>query len=75
MMSNVDLNIFMLHILLRILRNEFSVKIVEPNHLINFLSGDMLLPKFGEYNYYHEAGSKHVLVLFWVRNIVAIYKK
>ena len=65
----------MLHILLKILRNKFSVKIVEPDHLINFLSGDMLLPKFGKYYYYHDAGSKHVLVLFLVRDIVAIYKK
>ena len=39
------------------------------------LSGDMTLPKFGEYNYYHEAGSKPELILFWVRDIFTVYKK
>ena len=33
------------------------------------LSYDMILPKFGEYNYYHEDG------LFLVRDTVAVYKK
>ena len=37
------------------------------------LSGDMINPKFGEYNYYHETGSKSELILLWVGDIV--YKK
>ena len=28
-----------------------------------------------EHNYYHEAGSKPEIILFWVRDIVAVYKK
>ena len=39
------------------------------------LNGDMILPKFREYSYFHEAGSKSELILFWVRNIVAVYRK
>ena len=39
------------------------------------LSGDMILPKFGEYNYCHKAESKPEFILFWVRDIVAVYKK
>ena len=34
----------------------------------------MILPRFGEYNNYNEAGSKPGLILFWVRDIVAVYK-
>ena len=39
------------------------------------LNGDMIFPKFGEDQYYHEAGSKPELILFWVHDIVTIYKK
>ena len=39
------------------------------------LSGDMILPKFGEYNHYHEIGSKTENILFWVRDTVAVFKK
>ena len=39
------------------------------------LNCDTILPKFREYSHFHEAGSKPELILFWVRNIVAIYKK
>ena len=35
----------------------------------------MILPKFREYNYYHEARSKPGLILFWIRDIVTFYKK
>ena len=30
------------------------------------LSGDMILPKFGEYKYYHETGSKPEHIIFCV---------
>ena len=46
----------------------------QPEHLIQDLSGDMSLPKFGEYKYYHKAGSKTERNLFWVRDIIAVYK-
>ena len=35
----------------------------------------MIIPKYGEYNYYHEAESKPELIIFWVRDIVAVYKR
>ena len=43
--------------------------------MIKTLGGDMIFPKFGEYSYYHEAGSKSDLILFRVCDIVAVYKK
>ena len=43
--------------------------------MMKFFRGNMILPKFGEYNYYHEVGYKPKLILFWVRDIVAIYEK
>ena len=39
------------------------------------LSGDMMIPKFGEYDYYHETRTKPELILFWIRDIVTIFKK
>ena len=30
----------------------------EPENIMKNLSGDMILPKFGEYKYYNEKGSK-----------------
>ena len=39
------------------------------------LSGDMILPKFGEYKYYHKTGSKPEHIFFWVRGTVAVFKK
>ena len=38
------------------------------------LSGDMMIPKFGEYDYYYETRTKSELILFWIRDIVAIFK-
>ena len=39
------------------------------------LSGDIKIPRFGKYNYYHETGTKPELILFWVRDTVAVFKK
>ena len=39
------------------------------------LSGDMILPRFEEYHYYHEAENKSELILFSVRDSIAVYKK
>ena len=40
------------------------------------LSGDMILPKFGEYKCNNmEKGTKPELILFWVRNTVAVLRK
>ena len=35
----------------------------------------MVLPKFGEYKYYHETGKKREHILFWVRDTVTVFKK
>ena len=43
--------------------------------MMNILSRDMIIPEFGEYNYYYETGTKAELTLFWVRDAVAIFKK
>ena len=52
MMSDVGLNIS-----LRILRNKLDTKMFEPKNIMKNLSGDMMLPKFDEYKYYHEIRS------------------
>ena len=39
------------------------------------LSGDMILPKFSEYKYYTESGTKPESNLFWIRDSVAVFKK
>ena len=69
MMIDVGLNISQLRIILRILRNKLGTKCFEPENIMNSFSGDMILPKFGEYKYYHETGSKPEHVLFWVRDL------
>ena len=47
----------------------------EPEIMIKSLSGDMILPKFGEFNYYHITGTKPWLILLLVRETVAVFKK
>ena len=73
MMSNVGLNIYQLRILIRILRNNVGAIVFEDEKIMKSLSGDMLIPKFGEYNCYHKTGSKSELILLLVGDIV--YKK
>ena len=75
LMSDVGLNISQVRILLRILRNKLGGKIFEPENKMKILSGDMIIPKFDEYNYYHETGTKSELILFWTPNSVAVFKK
>ena len=48
----------------------------EPENIMKNLSGDMIVPKFGEYKYINmEKESKPDLILFWVRDTVAVFKK
>ena len=56
--NDVGLYISQLRIFLRILRNRLGANMFEPENIMKSLSGDMILPKFGEYKYYHEIGSK-----------------
>ena len=74
-MSDVGLNISQLRILLRILRDKLDTKMLEPEKMTKIPSGDIISPKFGEYNYYHETGTSPELILFWVRATVAVFKK
>ena len=64
MMSDVGLNISQLRILLRILCNKLGTICFESENIMKRFSGDMILPKFGEYKYYHETGSKPEHLLF-----------
>ena len=74
LMSDVGLNISQLRIFLRILRNKLGAKMFEPEHIMKSLSGDIILPKFGEYKYSNmEKGSKPENILFWVRDTVAVF--
>ena len=73
MMSDVGLNISQLRILLNKLRNKLGANNFEPEHVMKNLSGDMILPKFGEYKYCTETGSKPEHILFWVRDTVAVF--
>ena len=73
MINDVGLNIS--YIFHRILRNKLGAKIFEPEHLMKGLSGDMILPRFEGYHYYHEAKNKSELISFSVRDIIAVYKK
>ena len=75
MMNDVGLNIYRLRILLRILRNKLGAIFFEPENIMKNLSGDMILPKFGEYKYYNESGSKAEHILFWIHDSVAVFKK
>ena len=75
MMSDIGLNIYQLRILLRILRNKLGATMFEPKNIMKMLSEDMILPKFGEYKYYYEIGSKPAHILFRVRDTVSVFKK
>ena len=75
MMNDAGLNISRLRILLRILRIKLGAKIFEAEIMMKSLSGVVISPEFGEYNYYHETETKPELILFWVRDIVAIFEK
>ena len=75
MTNDVYINISQLHILLRILRHKIGANFFEPESKITDLCGEMIVPQFGEYKYIHEIGSKPELILYWVRDSVAIFKK
>ena len=47
----------------------------EPENIMKRFSGNMILPKFGEYKYYTETERKTINILFWIRDSVAVFKK
>ena len=75
MMSDVGLYISQLRILFILLQNKLSANLFIPEKIIKNLSGDMIIPKVGEYNYFHENRNKPKLILFWIRDTVAVFKK
>ena len=75
MMNDVGINILQLHFLLRILRHKISAKLFAPESKIIDLCGEMIVPQFGEYKYIHVVGSKPELILYWIRDFTAIFKK
>ena len=56
-------------------RDKLGAKMCEPGNIMKSLSGDVILPKFSEYKYYHKIGSKPGHILFWIRDTVAVFKK
>ena len=74
-MNNVGINISQLRILLRILQHKIEAKLFEPESKMVDLRGEIIFPQFGEYKYIHETGSKPELILYWVRDYTAIFKK
>ena len=63
-MSDVGLKISQLRILLRILQNKIGVKKIESKKMKKMFNSDMIIPKFGECNYYHEAEVNLTLFYF-----------
>ena len=74
-MNDVCINISKLRTRLGILRYKIGAKLFEPESKISDLCGEMILPKFGEYKYIHEIGSKSELILYLDRNFIVIFKK
>ena len=75
MMNDVDINISQLCNLLRILRHKIGAKLFEPESKMIDLCGEMIVPQFGEYKYIHEVGSKPELIIYWIRDSTAMFKK
>ena len=75
MMNDVGVDISQLRVLLRILRHKIGAKLFEPESKIIDLCGEIIVPKFGEYKYIHEVGSKPELILYWVHNFTTIFRK
>ena len=71
-LSNIDLNISQLCILLRILRYKLGAKIYEPEMKMKDISCEMIEPQFGEYKYFHKAGCTPGLIIYWVRDSVTM---
>ena len=67
------LTFYQLHSLLRVLQNKLGVKKIEHEKMIQILSEDIVIPKFGEYDYYYETGTKSEPILFWVPNNISVF--
>ena len=74
-MNNTGINISYLSILLRKLRHKIGAKSFEPETKMNDLCGEMITPQSGEYRYIHEFGNILELILYWVCDSVATFKK
>ena len=74
-MNDISTNISQLRILLRVLRHTIGANFFEPESKMTDLCGEIIFPQFGEYKYIHEIGRKPELLLYWVRNYVAIFRE
>ena len=74
-MNDVGINISQLRILLRILRHKISAKLFESETQMIDWFGEMIAPQFDNYKYVHEVGSKPELILYLVRDFIAIFNK
>ena len=64
-----------MHILLRIVRHNIGTKLFDPETKTTDLCGEMIASLVDEYKDVNEVGSKLELILYWVRDYVAIFKK
>ena len=75
-MNNViGINVSQLRILLRILQHKISAKLFESETQMIDWFGEMIAPQFDNYKYVHEVGSKPELILYLVRDFIAIFNK
>ena len=73
--KDIDINIALLRILLRILRHKIDAKLFESKSKMTNLCGEMIVSEFGEYKYIHEIGNKPELIVYWVCDSVEMFKK
>ena len=74
-MNDIGINISQFWILLRILQHKVVAKLFEPESKMTDSYSEMSVTQFGEYKYIHEIGSKPELILYWIRDSVAMFKK
>ena len=75
MINDDSIDFSQLRISLRILRHKIGAKLFEPESKMTDLCGDMIVLQLGEYEYIHEIVSKRELILYMIRDYVAIFKK
>ena len=75
MINDDSIDFSQLRISLRILRHKIGAKLFEPESKMTDLCGEIISPQSREYKYIHEISSKPDLILYWVRDSVAIFKK
>ena len=75
MLNDVDIYISQLRILFRIVRHKIGDKLFKLETKMIDLFGEMIAPQFGKYKCIPEVWSESELILYRVRDYVAIFKK